>query len=143
MKRTSSVLFYTLDKAIKTYRQYAQDQLKQANIDITIDQWLVLNTIVEQPGISQSDIADHVFKDNASVTRIIEKLVEQKYLKRNFHETDRRMISLKITIKGIDIIRKVNRIALKYRATAQEGLTKKELEATKETLQKIIDNCSR
>ena len=143
MKRTSSVLFYTVDKAIKTYRQFAQNQLKEANIDITIDQWLVLSTIVEQPGISQTNIADYVFKDNASVTRIIEKLVEQKYLKRNFHETDRRMISLKVTIKGIDIIRKVNRVVLKYRSAAQEGLSKKEIEATKETLQKIIDNCSK
>ncbi len=143
MKRTSSVLFYTIDKAIKTYRQFAQSQLKEANIDITIDQWLVLSTIVEQPGISQTDIAEYVFKDSASVTRIIEKLVEQKYLKRNFHETDRRMISLKVTIKGIDIIRKVNRVVLKYRATAQEGLTKKEIDGAKETLQKIIDNCSK
>jgi MarR family transcriptional regulator for hemolysin len=143
MKRVTGVLFYTIDKAIKTYRQFAQEQLKKANIDITIDQWLVLNTIAEQPGISQAHIADHVFKDDASVTRIIEKLVENKFLKRNFHETDRRMISLKITIKGIDVIRKVNRVAVKYRATALDGLSKKEIELTEETLLKIINNCKK
>ena len=143
MKRASSVLFYTIDRTIKTYRQFAQDQLKKANIDITIDQWLILNTIIEQPGISQASIADYVFKDDASVTRIIEKLVENKYLRRNFHESDRRMISLKVTIKGVDVIRKVSRVVLKNRTTALEGLSKKELEATKETLLKIIDNCNK
>jgi MarR family transcriptional regulator for hemolysin len=143
MKRATGVLFYTIDKAIKKYRQFAQEQLKQANIDITIDQWLVLNTIMEQPGISQAHIADYVFKDGASVTRIIEKLVENKYLKRNFHESDRRMTSLKVTIKGIDVIRKVNRVAVKYRATALNGLSKKDLERTEEVLLKIIDNCKK
>jgi|ERR1700757_2779824 len=143
MKRAIGVLFYTIDKAIKTYRQFAQEQLKKANIDITIDQWLVLNTIMEQPGISQTHIADYVFKDDASVTRIIEKLVEHKYLKRNFHESDRRMTSLKITIKGIDVIRKVNRVAIKYRSTALEGLSKKDIEQTEDSLLKIIDNCNK
>jgi MarR family transcriptional regulator for hemolysin len=143
MKRATNVLFYTIDKAIKTYRQFAQEQLKKANIDITIDQWLVLNTIMEQPGISQAHIADYAFKDDASVTRIIEKLVEHKYLKRNFHETDRRMTSLKITIKGIEVIRKVNRIAVKYRATALKGISKPELEQTEQALLKIIDNCNK
>jgi len=104
---------------------------------------LVLNTIIEQPGISQAHIADYVFKNDASVTRIIEKLVEHKYLKRNFHESDRRMTSLKITIKGIDVIRKVNRVAVKYREVALNGLSKKELESTEDTLLKIIENCKK
>jgi DNA-binding MarR family transcriptional regulator len=143
MKRVTGVLFYTIDKAIKTYRQFAQEQLKKANIDITIDQWLVLNTIIEQPGISQTHIANYVFKDDASVTRIIEKLIEHKYLKRNIHEIDRRKSSLKVTIKGIDVIRKVNRVAIKYRAMALDGVSKKEMEQTEEILQKIINNCNK
>lgn len=143
MKRATNVLFYTIDKAIKTYRQFAQEQLKKANIDITIDQWLILNTIMEQPGISQAHIADYVFKDDASVTRIIEKLVEHKYLKRNFHESDRRMTSLKLTIRGIDVIRKVNRVAVKYREVALDGLSKKEIDLTEETLLKIVANCNK
>lgn len=143
MKRATGVLFYTIDKAIKTYRQFAQEQLKKANIDITIDQWLVLNTILEQPGISQAHIADYVFKDDASITRIIDKLVEHRYLKKNVHETDGRMTSLKITIKGIEVIRKVNRVAVKYRATALEGVLKKDAELTEATLQTIIKNCSK
>ena len=143
MKRATGVLFYTIDKTIETYRRFAQEQLKEANIDITIDQWLVLNTILEQPGISQLDIANHVFKDNTTVTHIIEKLVEHKYLKKNFHESDKRMTSLKVTIKGIDVIRKVNRVAINYRATALNGLSKKEIEQTENALQKIIYNCNK
>ncbi|HTA61106.1 MAG TPA: MarR family transcriptional regulator [Bacteroidia bacterium] len=143
MKRATNVLFYTIDKAIKTYRQFAQEQLKKANIGITIDQWLVLNTIIEQPGISQAHIADYVFKNDASVTRIVEKLVEHKYLKKNVHESDGRMASLKVTIKGIDVIRKVNRVAVKYRATALDGLSKKDIELTEDTLLKIINNCKK
>ncbi|HKC69234.1 MAG TPA: MarR family winged helix-turn-helix transcriptional regulator, partial [Bacteroidia bacterium] len=110
---------------------------------ITIDQWLVLNTIIEQPGISQANIAHYVFKDDASVTRIIEKLVEHKYLKKSFSETDKRMTSLKVTTHGINIIRKVNRVAVKYRAVALDGVSKKEMEQAENTLLKIISNCSK
>jgi hypothetical protein len=69
MEKIESVIFYHLDKAIKSYRQYAQRRLTDAGLDITIDQWLVLNTLTEQPGISQQLIAEKVFKDAASVTR--------------------------------------------------------------------------
>ncbi len=34
-------VFYSIEKAIKTYRQFAQRRLSVRNIDITIDQLLV------------------------------------------------------------------------------------------------------
>ena len=77
MENIESVVFYTIDKSIKAYRQYAQKQLKEAGFQVTIDQWLVLKNIQELPQISQQELSRRVFKDNASVTRIIDLLVKQ------------------------------------------------------------------
>ena len=78
MEPLSDVIFYSIDKAIKTYRQYAQKQLKNAGYSITIDQWLVIKTLLENPHIKQQDLGEKTFKDNASITRIIELLENQK-----------------------------------------------------------------
>src|SRR5579863_7950681 len=94
MEKLNDIIFYRLDKAIKTYRQFAQQELKAAGILITIDQWIVLKTISEKSGISQRVIAENVFKDEASVTRIIELLVKKGLLTRNFNSDDRRKIEL-------------------------------------------------
>ena len=77
MEKLDSVLFYYIEKAIKSYRQFAQRELKNAGLSITVDQWLTLNCLHENPDMSQKELAETIFKDNASITRIIELLVKK------------------------------------------------------------------
>ena len=62
MEKLNDVIFYHLDKAIKTYRQFAQHQLTKSGFSLTIDQWLVLKKLHEQPNIKQHEIAETVFE---------------------------------------------------------------------------------
>jgi MarR family transcriptional regulator, transcriptional regulator for hemolysin len=141
MEKLDQVLFFTLEKSIKTYRQFAQKQIDNANIDITIDQWLVLKSIQDWPDISQHQIAENVFKDYASVTRMIELLVKKEYLLREFHKTDRRRFNLVITRKGQAVIQKVIPVITANRKQALKSLTKEEIEMSKAFLRQIIENC--
>ncbi|MBS1535393.1 MAG: MarR family transcriptional regulator [Bacteroidetes bacterium] len=141
MERLETINFYLLDKAIRTYRMYSQKKLKEKGYKITVDQWLIIKVLIENPGISQQDIAEKVFKDNASVTRIIELLVKSKYLHRKVNPKDRRTSILTVTSEGKDIIEKVQTLVLQNRKIAQTGLTFEELENLNATLKKIIKNC--
>jgi MarR family transcriptional regulator for hemolysin len=141
MEKLDQVLFFTLEKSIKTYRQFAQRQIDKAGIDITIDQWLVLKSIQDWPDISQHQIAENVFKDFASVTRMIELLVKKEYLQREFHKTDRRRFNLVITKKGQAVIQKVIPVITANRKQALKSLTKIEIENNKAFLNQIIENC--
>jgi DNA-binding MarR family transcriptional regulator len=141
MEKLERLVFYKLDKAIKTYRQMAQRRMNDAGLGVTIDQWLVLNAIHDQPGISQGEIAQKVFKDAASVTRIIDLLIEKKFLLRESHSTDRRRYELVLTKEGKNLMRQVNRIAEENRGIGLKGLEEKELEQLKQTLDTIIHNC--
>jgi MarR family transcriptional regulator, transcriptional regulator for hemolysin len=141
MEQLSDIIFYTVDKSIRTYRQYAQRQLKNAGYSITIDQWLVIKTILENPDIKQQDLGEKIFKDNASVTRIIELLVKAKYLKRKNNTDDRRRSGLEVTEKGKETISEVQKIVLQNRAVALKGINKQDIEIAKSVLQKIIRNC--
>lgn len=141
MEKLENIIFYTIDKGIRTYRMYAQKRLRENGFTITIDQWLVLKVLTENPGVMQQEIAERVFKDNASVTRIIELLVKADYLERKTNATDRRKSNLKVTSKGKKIISDVQNVVLENRANALQGISQTELETVQRVLLKITENC--
>lgn len=141
MEKISSVIFYSMDQSIRTYRMFAQKRLKDNGLKITIDQWLVLKTINENPDIAQNELADMVFKDNASVTRIIELLVKSDYLERKTDQNDRRKSVLKITKLGSKTIEKVYQVVQENRKIALTGINQAELEIVDRVLKKISRNC--
>ena len=142
MEKLKDIIFYNMDKAIKSYRMYAQKKLKENGFKITIDQWLIIKAILENPTINQQEIAKNVFKDNASVTRIIELLVKSEYLERKDNPDDRRKSNLVVTEEGKSIIYQVQDLILENRKNALNTVSTEELEAMNLTLKKIISNCS-
>jgi DNA-binding MarR family transcriptional regulator len=139
----TDVIFYTIEKAIKSYRKFAQKRIDQAKLDVTIDQWLVLNCLSKNENISQNKLAELIFKDVASVTRIIDLLVKKEYLIRSFHSSDRRRFNLTITDKGDAIIRETSRIVNENRSTALENISAEEVKQADLILQKLIANCEK
>ena len=141
MEKLDSVLFYYIEKAIKSYRQFAQRELKNAGLTITVDQWLTLNYLNENPDITQKELAEAVFKDTASITRIIELLVKAKYLKRNIHKEDRRKSNLVITEQGQDTIKAAAVVVNNYRKQALKGIGIAKEDHVKMVMKTIINNC--
>lgn len=141
MEKLNSIIFYNIDKAIRAYRNYAQRQLKAHGFSITIDQWLIIKAILENPGITQNEIGDLVFKDNASVTRIIDLMVKSEYIKRHVHPDDRRKTNLEVTNSGKKVIKEVQNIVENNREIALKGVSKDELEMMYSALLKISENC--
>lgn len=141
MENLDQVIFYKLEKAIRTYRQYAQRQIKNAGFTITIDQWLTMKNILENPSLKQQKVAENIFKDNASITRIIELLVKAKYLKRKAHKEDRRRTTLTVTRAGEEVVEKVNQVILQNREQALRGIKNKEVVMMNKFLEAITKNC--
>ena len=141
MEKLNDIVFYNIDKAIRTYRNYAQKRLREHGYKITIDQWLTIKAILENPGITQQELADKIFKDNASVTRIIELLVKSGYLQRQINPADRRKTILDVTDEGHSIIQKVQHLVLENRQTALADIPTSDIQVANDVLQKIIQNC--
>jgi len=136
-------IFYTIERAIKEYRKYAQKNISKQIDDITLDQALVLMILKENSSLSQKEMSEFLFKDYASMTRMIELMVKKKYLKRSQNKKDKRRSILTITKKGEDAIKiliptiKINRI------NALEGITDLEIKQLNKILKKIISNCNK
>lgn len=139
--KLTDVIFYSIDRAIRTYRQYSQKQIREQGFDITIDQWLVIKALLENPGAKQQELADIVLKDNASVTRIIEILVKNGWIERTEHQADRRMVQLTVTNKGIEMLNALQPLIMANRKKALKGIDEKLILSAKKTLDQIAQNC--
>ena len=139
--RLQDVLFYSLESASKTYRRFAQARLHEAGVDITVDQWLVVKTIHDSPDITLQKVGVAVFKDFASITRIVQLLERNGLLRRKPHPTDGRRSKLVLTKRGESVIRTVEPIAQAYRRRALEGIDAEEVARLRELLRRIVDNC--
>lgn len=140
MEKLDSIIFYTIDKAIRSYRQYAQKQLRKHGIDVTVDQWLVLRAVLEHPKLQQNELSDLVFKDAASVNRIITLLVKNGYLDRKVDPKNRRKTILKVTGKGNQVLIDMDVIIQKNRGVALSGIHEAQKEQIMDAMRTITEN---
>lgn len=139
---TETVL-YTIEQAIKEYRKFSQINISKITDGITVDQALTLILIDKNPDLNQKELSNLIFKDYASITRIIELMVKKEYLKRTINKNDRRRFNLNITTKGRDTINALTPTIEHNRNTALNGLTASQILELQNTLQLIISNCSK
>ncbi|MBN1651471.1 MAG: MarR family transcriptional regulator [Bacteroidales bacterium] len=140
MKVPSKTIFFTIEKTIKRYRKFSKDNFLKVLDDITIDQKLILQYLNDYPELSQKEIAELVFKDNASLTRMIDSMVNKKILYRTINDGDRRRYKLKITAKGKEILDKLAPVIIENRRRALANITVEEMVQLEKTLNKILSN---
>lgn len=139
----SETIFHVIESTIKEYRKFAQQNISQQLHDITIDQGLVLLFLNEHPDLTQKEIAELVFKDNASMTRMINTMVQKKHLRRSMNPQDRRRYKIEITDKGNEVLKTLPPIIHHNRNTSLQGITKNELHQLEIILGKIRTNCTK
>jgi len=138
---TSTVL-YSIEETIKAYRRLSQQNISSVVPEITVDQALIL-IIIDSENKTQTEIADLVFKDYASMTRMITLMINKNYLTKMINDADKRKTKLKITQKGKEIIEKLNPMIKKNREIALNTISDKELKQLFKTLNKITQNCKK
>lgn len=143
IKNPTGTVLYSIEQAIKEYRKVSQKNVSKIVKDITIDQCLVLMILNKDAKISQNELANLIFKDNASITRMIELMVKKEYLTRTIHSKDRRKFNLEITEKGKKTLELIQPIIKINRETALNGLSLEEINFLDKTLNKIITNCKK
>ena len=137
-----SIIFYSLDKAIRSYRRLAQANLDRAGMAITIDQWLVLQVLLEHDDLTQQEIAERVFKDQASVARMLGLLQKQGLLSATPLPHDGRRTRLRVTAAGQRMLAAVQPIVLANRTVALADIPAVDLAQLQQVLERIARNCA-
>ncbi|MCH6267262.1 MarR family winged helix-turn-helix transcriptional regulator [Neobacillus citreus] len=101
---------------------------KMFNEELGVSHILVLGHLKENGKSRPSDLAKTLGLTPATLTHLSEKLVKKKLAVRVTDESDRRIIYLQITDKGIDTVIRANKEGQLLRKTLFEKLTQEEKE---------------
>ncbi|GAB2615147.1 MarR family winged helix-turn-helix transcriptional regulator [Belliella aquatica] len=131
---------FLLDRTARKVKQYAQQKFNQMDYDITVDQWLVLKNLAENELLSQTELAQLVFKDHPTLTRIIDILSKKGFVERIPHPQDRRSFQLHLTKEGSEKVNSLKPDVAQIREKAWENLDEKDFDEFKRILNTIYSN---
>jgi DNA-binding MarR family transcriptional regulator len=137
--KLEDVLYYLIEKTNKVIRRYSQVRFTEAGIEVTVDQWLVLKKISDSERITQIELANAIFKDRASITRILDLLLEKRLVRKE-EGSDRRAYELTLTANGQKFMEQAMVIVKNVRKKGMEMMSEKEQEQLRISLQKIINS---
>lgn len=131
----------TLGALISKINWYLNNYIKKLfidnNIEITVDQWILVIIINRNPGINQTQLAKSAQKDKAAVTRMLDLLGKNGFIKRENDENDRRTFRIFLTEKGKDVFNQTLPLSQIAEEEMFQDLTEQEIESMMKSLTKI------
>ncbi len=134
--------FFKIDTTIKKIRNYMQKGLNEAGIELTVDQWVVLDHIKPKQGISQNDLAIETAKDAPTITRILDLLVNKGLIIKQLSENDRRRTHLFLSSKGDELHQKALLVIGEIRKKSWNNLDNEDYESLVRIMDTIYKNVS-
>ncbi len=129
-----------LGKTIKIVDYYLQESLSQNGLDLTKEQMIVLKKLHDQDGLNQNELAFLTFRNKSSLTRLLSKMENKKYIIRNQCKKDKRINKVYITGLGRDIFQKSRPTIKHMMDTVEHNISAKEKEQIINILKKIQSN---
>jgi len=114
--------------------------IAEKNIEITPDQWVILNYLWEENGLSIGELVAKSRKDFGNVTRIVEKLEKLNYVTKERKEDDRRSFLVYYTDKAKQIKSAVEECQNRSLEISLKNISSKEQKVLLDILDKIEKN---
>lgn len=116
------------------------DRLQNNGINITPEQFLVLDILWKEQSLSQQKIADIIQKDKNSVTKIIDSLEKKNLVIRVVDKNDRRINKIELTNEGMALEKITTKVAIDFMNDAVKDIDEKELDSFVNVMHKLKDN---
>ena len=87
-------------------------ELSKNNINLTPEQYLVMDILWDQGTLSQQAIADIIQKDKNSVTKFIDSLEKKGLVSRVVNKNDRRINNIIVSEEGLKLKDKTTEVAI-------------------------------
>lgn len=140
MNEPYSMYSLLLDRTARRVKQYAQQRFKEMGFNVTVDQWLVLKHLHENKRLNQKELAELVFKDTPTLTRIIDLLCSKGLVERKVQVEDRRCFQVCLTETGRQKVDELKPQVKDVRLKAWEGLSEQDFNQFKRILDSIYVN---
>ncbi len=112
-------------------------------LGLTRSQWWVLNHLFRNDGVTQSELADILEVKKATLGRLLDRLEQKGWVRREGHAGDRRAKRVFLTDEVEPAIKTMRAAAAEVRRDALSGLSSPQQEQFVDTLLAIKGNLSR
>lgn len=133
---------YWINRAAIALRQKAQSDMKAKSISLSAEEWALLMVLWRHGATATSHLADVTLKDRTTVTRLVDRLVDKKYVERQISTKDKRSSLIALTPEGEAIKHEVFAVMMPLIAKSCEGIKPEDIETTMTTLKQVFSNLS-
>lgn len=116
------------------------DKLQENGINITPEQYLVLDILWEKQSLSQQNIADIIQKDKNSVTKIIDSLEKKNLVRRVTDKNDRRINKIELTDEAFALEKITTEVAINFMNDVVKDIDTKDLDTFVNVMRQLKNN---
>jgi len=132
-------LGFIINQTSWAMRRRIQGVITKQGFSITPEQWILINLLCEKPGISQTELANLMFKEKASITRMLKGLKKQELIELSLDQKDRRKHQVHLSVKGLNLQKDLLPIIIKEYYHMVDSIPDKEKEIVMGVLTKICN----
>lgn len=124
------------------FKQFINSVFQKEGVNLTPEQFLVMDTLWDEGVLSQQEIANIIIKDKNSVTKLIDGLEKKGLVTRVVSDNDRRQNKIYLTPLASSIKEGVTAIAMESTNLIIKDISKAELISFVKVLNKMSENMS-
>lgn len=127
----------TIQKMVRVFQLFERDQIKA--LGFTTSQCYCLIALLNSDGLPMNELSEKMNLDTSTMTRIVAKLVRDKYIQRERSEADKRVVIVKLSEKGLSAAKDLSRQLNAYYEKIIDNLPKGRVEEVLESTALLLD----
>lgn len=120
--------------------KYFTKELSRNDINLTPEQYLVMDILWDAETLSQQAIADIIHKDKNSVTKFIDSLEKKGLVYRAINKNDRRINDIIVTEEGVKLKNRTTEVAINMMRNVLKNIKEEDLMTFDKVMNQIKDN---
>ncbi|MBQ4399134.1 MAG: MarR family transcriptional regulator [Bacteroidales bacterium] len=121
-------------------KKHLAEVFKKNNVNLTAEQYLVMDTLWNEGTLTQQAIAFIIQKDKNSVTQFIDNLEKKGLVTRSVAKEDRRVNNIVVTKEGMALKDSTKQLAIATMEQALKGIPEQDVLTFVDVLKKICAN---
>ncbi len=123
-------------------KKYLSEVFKKNNVNLTAEQYLVMDTLWNEGTLTQQAISFIIQKDKNSVTQFIDNLEKKGLVTRSVSKEDRRVNNIVVTEEGMAMKDTTKQLAIETMNKVLEGVPEADVLTFVSVLKKLCTNIS-
>ena len=121
-------------------KKHLAEVFKRNGVNLTAEQYLVMDTLWNEGTLTQQEIAFIIQKDKNSVTQFIDNLEKKGLVTRSVSQEDRRVNNIAVTEEGMALKDSTKQLAINAMNEAMEGIPEEDVQTCVEVMKKVCAN---